>query len=104
METISVKIPIEHLGEEVLLERHFKKVDFDEYWDMHGQKIYDDKSHPCRNFTDCDVKIVNHKQIAYGNINRDYWEVFIDGKSYGSCQGFKARKTVCHIDKPWGAG
>jgi len=104
MEAISVKIPIEHLGEEVLLERHFKKVDFDEYWDMHDRKIYDDASHPCRNFTDCDVKIVNHKQIAYGNINWDYWELFIDGKSYGSCQGFKARKTVCHIDKPWGAG
>jgi len=104
MEAISVKIPIEHLGEEVLLERHFKKVDFDEYWDMHGRKIYDDASHPCRNFTDCDLKIVNHKQIAYGNINWDYWELFIDGKSYGSCHGFKARKTVCHIDKPWGAG
>ena len=104
MEAISVKIPIERLGDEVLLERHFKKVDFDEYWDMHGRKIYDDNSHPCRNFTDCDVKIVNHKQIAYGNINWDYWELFIDGKSFGSCQGFKARKTVCHIDKPWGAG
>ena len=39
MEAISVKIPIEHLGEEVLLERHFKKVDFDEYWDSHGNKI-----------------------------------------------------------------
>jgi hypothetical protein len=103
MAAISVKIPIEHLGDEVLLERHFKRVDFDEYWNSHGNKIYHD-SHPCRKFTDCDVKIVNHKQIAYGNINWDYWEVFIDGVSYGSCEGYRARKTVCHIEKPWGAG
>ena len=102
-ETISVTIPIKKLGDEVLLDRTFKKVDFDEYWDMHGNKIYDD-DHPCRKFEKCHVKIVNHKQIAYDDINWDYWEVFIDGKSYGSCEGYKARKTICHIDKPWGAG
>lgn len=102
-ETISVKIPIKKLGDEVLLDRTFKKVDFDEYWDMHGNKIYDD-SHPCRKFENCHVKIVNHKQIAYEDLNWDYWEIFIDGKSYGSCEGYKARKTICHIDKPWGAG
>ena len=103
METISCKIPIKKLGDEVLIERHFKKVDFDEYWDSHGNKIYSD-DHPCRKFEDVDLKIVNHKQIAYDDINWDYWEVFINGESYGSCDGFKARKTVCHIDKPWGAG
>lgn len=97
------EIPITELGDEVLLDRDFKKVDFDEYWDMHGQKIYDE-DHPCRKFEMCHVKIVNHKRIAYGDINWDYWEVIIDGKSYGGIQGFKARKTVCHIDKPWGAG
>lgn len=104
MEAVACKIPITELGDEVLLDRHFKKVDFDEYWDMHGQKIYDETDHPCREFKDCHVKIVNHKRIAYESINWDYWEIFIDGKSYGSCQGYRARKTVCHIDKPFGAG
>lgn len=54
-------------------------------WDMHGREIYDD-DHPCRKFEMRHVKIANRKRIAYGSINFDCWEVFIDCKSYGGCR------------------
>lgn len=103
MESVQVKIDIKKLGDEVILDRHFKRVDFDVYWNSHGNKIYSD-SHPCQTFEDCDLKLVYHKQTAYGDLDWSYIEVFINGVSHGSCNKFKARKTICHIDKPCGWG
>lgn len=106
-EVTTFRLPVRQLGDEVLLEGRYKKVKMDIYWDSHGQKVYHD-SHPCMEFTDADVKIVCHGRVVDrgdGNpVPWDWWELFINGKSRGPIEGYNARKTVIHIDAPWGAG
>lgn len=106
-EATTFQLPIKELGDEVLWEGHYKKVKMDVYWDSHGQKVYHD-SHPCREFTDADVKIVCHKRVVdWGDGNTepwDNWELFVNGNSEGMIEGYDAKKTIIKIDAPWGAG
>lgn len=106
-EATTFQLPIKQLGDEVLWEGHYKKVKMDVYWDSHGTKFYSD-SHPCREFTDADVKIVCHKRVVdWGDGNTepwDNWELFVNGESQGSIEGYDAKKTIIKIDAPWGAG
>lgn len=103
IESHTIKLDVVKEGDVLLYEGHFKKVKIDRYWDSHGRKIYDDEAWPCQELKDVDVKIVNHKQTCDG-IRWDYWEMFIDGKSWGGIEGYHARKTVIHIDAPTGHG
>lgn len=106
-EATTFQLPVKQLGDEVLWEGHYKKVKMDVYWDSHGTKFYSD-SHPCREFTDADVKIVCHKRVVdWGDGNTepwDNWELFVNGESQGSIEGYDAKKTIIKIDAPWGAG
>lgn len=107
-EVTTFQLPVKQLGDEVLWEGHYKKVKMDIYWDSHGQKVYSE-SHPCREFTEVDVKIVCHKRVVdWGDgsdpVPWDEWKLFVDAKSVGPIEGYNAKKTVIHIDAPWGAG
>ena len=104
---MSFSFPIRHIGDEVLIEGHYKKVRMDVYWDNHGTKVYSD-THPSKEFRDADVKIVCHQRIitwSEGNEDRDdVWELFVNGESQGTVEGYSAKKTIIDIDAPWGAG
>ena len=99
---IVIKLPVQHLGDEVLFEGDFKQVKIDVYWDSHGRKVYDEEWKP-QVLKDKHVKIINHKRICYGD-RWDLWELQIDGKKWGSIEGYRALKRMIHIDAPAGHG
>lgn len=99
----TIEIPTEHLGDEVLFEGDFKQVKIDVYWDSHGRKVYDDEEWTPQVLKDKHVKIINHKRMCYGD-RWDLWELQIDGKKWGSIEGYRALKRVIHIDAPAGHG
>lgn len=101
--SITIELPVEKLGDEILYKGHFKTVKIDRYWDSHGRKIYDDEEWPCQVLKDVDVEIINHKQTCYGS-RWDWWELKINGEKWGSIEGYLARKTIIHIDAPTGHG
>ena len=101
----TVKVPITKLGDEVILDRFFSTIQIDRYWDSHGQKVYDKEHWPCETLKDKHIKIINHKQVAYDDINYDDWELQIDNIKWGSIEGYRILSgNHIEIDAPTGHG
>lgn len=99
----TIKVPTEILGEETLLKGHTKRIKIDRYYDLHGQKIYDDDE-PCEDLKgEFDFEIKCLKRLCYGS-RFDVWRLYINGKEHCGIDGYHLQKTQLKVTDCWGAG
>ena len=104
VECETFKLPITKLDDEVLVDQFFNNIEIDRYWDSHGQKVYDKEHWPCEVLKNKHIKIINHKQICYDDINYDNWELQINDTKWGSIEGYRVLGNLIEIDAPTGHG
>lgn len=102
--TITCEIPCREIGQEVLLDMHFKTVKLDIYWDSDEGKIYS-PSHPCQTLKDKQIKIVSRKRILWEDMEDEVWDMYVDGVLWEGTfiQGYEYKGDTIEIDAPWGA-
>lgn len=105
-----VHIPTEVIGTEVCWEGRPKKVKIDIYYDLDGQKIYEDPTGDISKrpveLKECNVKIVRIKRLMYGE-RFDIVKLYINGSEFKQLvNGYRylPKSNVLKIDAPWGWG
>lgn len=82
LQSFTVDIPTEDLGEEVLYEGMTKKIELKKYYNLDGRILWDNKKYVIQKETPFPVQIVSHKMRRdYGIPNlppqeEEYWHVF----------------------------